>query len=124
MCIRDRTYIDLVSVLTGCDRSITRKFSYTDQCNNTGMCIVTYTWRVDTEVPVLTCPSTGLELGCNPLDTNGDGIPDAVATSVGWTDNCTPSSGTTSTFTDLESVLTGCDRMVVRKFSYTDGCNN
>ncbi len=51
-------FTDIESQLTGCDRSVTRQFSATDPCGNTGTCQVTYTWKVDTAPPVITCPSS------------------------------------------------------------------
>ena len=107
-----------------CPIHIIRTYVVSDTCGNPSADINQNIYIDDTTLPVLTCPTTGLALGCNPLDTDLDGIPDAVATSVGWTDNCSPSSGSTSSYTDVTSVLTGCERSVTREFTYTDGCGN
>jgi hypothetical protein len=109
-------------VASGCDFSQTWTVVAEDECENASSCEVTYTWRVDTQVPVLACPEGG-DLGCNPPDLNFDGIPDVIPAFVSWTDNCVPLSGTTYVHTD-DFFFGGCNNSLTRVFSYTDACGN
>src|SRR5207248_1894891 len=75
------------------------------------------TWTVDTTKPVLTVPTTGLALGCNPTTLPDDA---SVTAASGATDTCsTPTI--TATYADS---TTGC--VTTRDFTVTatDGCNN
>ncbi|WP_235298409.1 T9SS type A sorting domain-containing protein, partial [Portibacter marinus] len=51
----------------GCEKSQTWTVTATDNCGGLqGSCTVTYSWTEDNTAPVVTCPTTGLDLGCNP----------------------------------------------------------
>ena len=65
----------VAGTITGdCNKSQTFTVTATDDCGGlTDVKTVTYTWTEDTQAPVLTVPTTGLALGCNPtaLPTRG-----------------------------------------------------
>jgi hypothetical protein len=50
------TFTDGAETGTGCDRSITRTWTVTDACGNTGTQTQTIIFTRDTEAPVITCP--------------------------------------------------------------------
>src|SRR6185436_2918023 len=69
-------------VVDGCKRSQTFTYSSKDACGNITSQDVNYTWKVDTEKPVLpTNLPTGGDLGCNPT-------PPTCVTGLSATDNC------------------------------------
>ncbi|MBF2709926.1 hypothetical protein, partial [Flavobacterium soyangense] len=74
-------------VVDGCNRTQTFTYSATNACGlSADPCIVTYTWTVDTEKPVITAtgtPANGI-LGCNPTT---EAIGAALGTATA-TDNC------------------------------------
>ncbi len=115
-------YIDLAIDLDGCQRSLTRRFFFTDACGNQGTCESTFTWNVDTQLPVITCP-INTDLGCNPLDANADLLPDAIPLSLAYTDNCS-GNGNTTLYNVTASDNVGCQRSVTIDYYFTDACNN
>src|SRR5262249_25587599 len=55
--------------VTGCLRSQDFTMTATDLCGNHSSCVVSYTWKVDKDAPVITgCPNGPIDLGCNPAD--------------------------------------------------------
>jgi gliding motility-associated-like protein len=102
----------------GCSYSVTRTWTVTDACNNTGTNIQTVIFTRDLVDPVITVtPSTAL--ACNPTATQ---IAAAFGT-ASVTDNC--STGLTATFTDgAETAGAGCSYSVTRTWTVTDACNN
>ena len=75
---------------------------------------VTYTWTQDTQPPVLTVPTTGLALGCNPT-----ALPTAasVAAASSVTDNCG------ATVSAVAGTITGdCNKSQPFTLPATDDC--
>src|SRR5439155_3221083 len=96
------TFTDGAETGTGCDRSITRTWTATDACGNTGTQTQTITFTRDTEAPVIkigraTC------IKRNPTSAQ---ITAAFGT-ASVSDNC--ATGLTATFTDGAETGTGCD---------------
>ncbi len=50
----------------GCHYWLTRTFSYSDKCNNTGTCSVTYEWCITEEPTISVNVPLFNDLGCNP----------------------------------------------------------
>ncbi|MBK8671153.1 MAG: T9SS type A sorting domain-containing protein [Saprospiraceae bacterium] len=100
-----------------CARTQTWTANYTDACTNAAVAVsVTYTWTEDNLAPVLTVPTTGLNLGENPtvLPTVTSII---AASSV--TDNCQ------ATMSAIAGELVGdCDKSQVFTITATDACGN
>ena len=67
----------------GCNRSRTRTFTATDECNNTATISRTVRWISDNTPPIITTGGTTTTLGCNPSasDING-ALGTATATDV------------------------------------------
>src|SRR5262249_39386065 len=61
--ILTRSQVDTVN---GCFHTRTLTWVATDACGNSNSCSQFIDWTVDTTPPVLTVPTTGLDLGCNP----------------------------------------------------------
>src|SRR5439155_5977975 len=103
---------------SSCSRSQTRTWMAADACGNIATPVSRIvTWTVDTTKPVLTVPTTGLALGCNPTAFPDDA---SVTAASSATDTCsTPTINTIHTDTP-----TGC--LTTRDFTVTatDGCNN
>ncbi|MCS3802310.1 hypothetical protein GGD38_007721 [Chitinophagaceae bacterium OAS944] len=111
------TFTDGAETGTGCDRSITRTWTVTDACGNTGTQTQTITFTRDTEAPVITVTAS-TAAGCNPTTAQ---LTAAFGT-ASVTDNC--STGLTATFTDGAETGTGCDRSITRTWTVTDACGN
>ncbi|WP_191859416.1 T9SS type A sorting domain-containing protein, partial [Hanstruepera ponticola] len=118
-CLDDE--MDLVPSTTGptndgCAYSQTWTANYTDACGNAAEEVsVTYTWTVDTELPVIVCPED-LDDICN------DEFPSLTAT---WSDNC--SDGGTLTLdgpTRIETAPDGCSEIGYYDFQVYDECGN
>src|SRR5439155_22932490 len=98
----------------------TRSFTITaeDDCGNlSDPCLVTYSWTMDTQAPVISATGTTLTLGCNPT---ADQINAALGTATA-TDNCgvgTPTATTGSLVSD------GCSRSQTRTWNVSDACGN
>src|SRR5207244_5795450 len=87
---------------SSCSRSQTRTWTAADACGNSATPVSRIvTWTVDTTKPVLTVPTTGLALGCNPTTLPDDA---SVAAASSATDTC---SAPTITATYADST-TGC----------------
>src|SRR6185436_7141814 len=103
---------------TGCTYTVTRTWSATDACNNTGTATQTITYTRDTQAPVITVTAS-TNPSCNPTAAQ---ITAAFGT-ASVNDNC--STGLTATFVDGAEVnTTGCTYTVTRTWSATDACNN
>jgi hypothetical protein len=103
---------------SGCSFSVTRSWTVTDACNNTGTQTQTVTFTRDLVLPVITVtPATAL--ACNPTAAQ-------IAAAFGnasVTDNC--STGLTASFTDAGEIAgAGCTFSVTRTWTVTDACNN
>lgn len=101
----------------GCKWSQTWKANYTDECENPAEEVsITYTWKVDTEAPVLANVPVGGELGCNPKD-----LP-ACDPAVTAEDVC---DGTVEVKCKAgEIVEDGCLRSQTFTYSAMDACKN
>ncbi|PKP36598.1 MAG: hypothetical protein CVT97_08640, partial [Bacteroidetes bacterium HGW-Bacteroidetes-14] len=103
---------------TGCEKSQTWMANFTDECGNAAAEVsVTYTWNEDSEAPVLTVPTAGLALGCNPSS-----LPtvSSVIEASSATDNCG-----TPTITAVEGAVTGtCSKSQAFTVTATDACGN
>src|SRR5438309_2248994 len=102
---------------TGCTRTVTKSWTVTDGCGNTGTASQTVTFTRDTQNPVITLAAASA-LGCNPTDAQ-------IAAAFGAatvTDNC--SSGLVATGTIGGEQGTGCTRTVTKSWTVTDGCGN
>ncbi|HEX4876707.1 MAG TPA: HYR domain-containing protein, partial [Chitinophagaceae bacterium] len=99
-----------------CNKSQTFTVTATDGCGNTDTETVTYTWSDDTENPVLTVPTTGLALGCNPATLPTEA---SVIAASSATDNCG------ATITASAGAISGtCNRSQTFTVTATDGCGN
>ncbi|GAB1454297.1 hypothetical protein MASR2M47_43530 [Draconibacterium sp.] len=103
--------------LVGCTETTIRTYSVTDACNNSINVKQSLIRIVDGENPILTLPSTGLALGCNP--TTLPTVASVVAASSA-TDNCG-----TPVITAVAGEITGeCEKTQIFTVTATDGCNN
>lgn len=106
-------YTDIVIQSGACRTEILRDWSATDDCNNVIHCQQTII-QSDTKAPEISCPE-GIDLNCNS-DTNPN--------STGWptfSDNCQVSIVTSY----LDEETSGpCPRIIKRKFTVTDLCQN
>ncbi len=107
---------------SGCLWSVTRTFNVTDLCTNAATeKSVTVTYKVDTEIPVITTLGAGGELGCNPTAAQ-------IETALGGAtaeDNCDGDiTGSISVNTGAPVNTSGCLWSVTRTFNVTDLCTN
>ena len=52
----------------GCNYTQTWRANYTDACGNAAVeAVITYTWIVDTEIPVISTEASSGALTCNPV---------------------------------------------------------
>ncbi len=99
----------------GCGRSQTWTANVSDGCNNAAAPVsITYTWKVDAEVPVITTQNQSGDLGCNPAS--------IVAPTFGYTDNC--DSNLQVVVTDDGVVSDGCSRSQIWTANVSDDCGN
>src|SRR5204862_304729 len=104
-------------VVTGCNVSVTKTWTVTDACNNTGTASQTVPLSRDTQAPLITLATAGT-LNCNATAANVA----AAFGSASVTDNC--STGLTATGTVQAEVVTGCNVSVTKTWTVTDACNN
>jgi len=103
----------------GCNRSKTRTWTATDDCNNQATATRGVTWTEDTTPPTITAtgtPSDGV-LGCNPTAAQIE----AALGSATATDDCgsvTPIASTGNV------MMTGCSASQIRTWNVTDACGN
>jgi len=99
----------------GCAWAQTWTASFTDVCGNVAVPVeITYTWTVDTELPVISTTAVSGDQGCNsqfepPAFTgadNCDGVFTPIVTTTGPT------------------IVTGCDYTQTWAANYTDACSN
>jgi gliding motility-associated-like protein len=102
---------------SGCTFSVTKTWTVTDACGNTGTATQTITFTRDTQVPVITLTPAGT-LQCNPSSSD---IAGAFGT-ASVTDNC--SSGLTATGTLGTETGSGCTFSVTKTWTVTDACGN
>lgn len=101
--------------ITGtCEKSQTFTVTATDDCDNTDVKTVTYTWTDDTEKPVI------VDLADYSLEGFGTPWPASVVTT--WTDNC--SAGGSITGVAGEVVTDGCIQYLDFVFNVSDDCEN
>ncbi len=96
-----------------CGGTVTRTWTYTDACGNTGTTTQTITVN-DTQAPVMAAPPANVTVEC---------IGDVPAmTNLGWTDNCDGNG--TVTGSDGPLVGGACGGTITRTWTYTDACGN
>src|SRR5204862_7220019 len=100
-------------VVTGCNVSVTKTWTVTDACNNTGTASQTVPLSRDTQAPLITLATAGT-LNCNATAANVA----AAFGSASVTDNC--STGLTATGTVQAEVVTGCNVSVTKTWTVTD----
>jgi len=99
---------------TGCAYTQTWNANYTDVCGNVAEQVsITYTWTVDTELPVISTVAVSGDLGCNPT---------VVAPAFTGTDNC--EGDITPVVTTAGPSITGCAYTQTWNANYTDVCGN
>ena len=106
------TYSDTISTNCGNTFTISRRWTATDQCNNSSSCTQTIIVR-DTIAPVLSCPAS-VTLDCPAITTtNVTGL--ATATDAGYA---------SITFVDLTTNGCGGSATISRRWTATDLCGN
>ncbi len=102
------------SVTGECNKSQTFTYSATDGCGNTASANVTFTWKSDTELPVITTTAVNnTNLGCNPVVTA------PVFTGL---DNC--DGVFTPDVTVMDQTVNGCFHSTTWMATFTDACLN
>ncbi|MBW6491252.1 MAG: HYR domain-containing protein [Lentimicrobium sp.] len=95
----------------GCTYTLTWTATYTDDCGNIALPVeITYTWTIDTELPVISTVAESGDLGCNPtaitapeftgLDNCEGAFTPDVATAGPTNDGCAYTQTWTATYTD------------------------
>jgi len=120
------TYEDDLQV-NGCDKILTRTFSVFDACSGSNVtCDIVFTWSEDLGMPQLICgPVTGdpfEDFGCNPQTLDGI-IPIGLIETASAFDNCAGDQVDVTIYNDDLSA-DGCDRTLIRTWTYRDDCNN
>jgi len=106
---------------------VTRTYTITDDCGNTGTCEQTFTYDADTQAPVITCPPNVTGLTCTDDLPAGFTTPNDFIAGGGTIDeNC---SITTVSFTDdadpsMFDFCVGGDLDITRTYTVTDECGN
>src|SRR5439155_13945877 len=95
---------------TGCTRSVTKSWTVTDGCGNTGTASQTVTFTRDTQAPQITLAAAS-PLSCNPT---ADDISAAFGGAT-VSDNC--SSGLVASGTEGAEQGTGCTRSVTKSWT-------
>lgn len=98
----------------GCRQFITRTWSYTDQCGNTGSVNQSITVN-DTEPPVIG------DVPDYTLDVCNEAWPESLTTT--WSDNCNEAGGTITAVAG-EPVTEGCSQYRDYTFNVMDNCGN
>jgi len=99
----------------GCTWAQTWTASFTDVCGNVAIPVnITYTWTIDTELPVISTLAESGDLGCNPQ------IAPPAFTGA---DNC-DGVFTPEVTTAGPAIVTGCDYTQTWAANYTDACSN
>ncbi|MFM9056446.1 MAG: T9SS type A sorting domain-containing protein, partial [Bacteroidota bacterium] len=119
------TITALADVITGgCDKTLTRRYLATDACGNVADHIQTFTYRVDTDGPVITHSNAAVSnggtqnLNCNP---SAQDIEDALGSATA-SDACDGS--VTATAVDGSVISNGCLRSKTRTWTASDICAN
>jgi hypothetical protein len=107
------TYTDSTTNTCGSTKTISRRWTATDQCGNATSCTQLITVR-DTTAPALTIPTNRIVECSQPTTTNFTGV--ATATDA----NGTP----VITFTDSATNSCGATMTIARRWTATDVCGN
>ncbi|THU30207.1 hypothetical protein FAM09_30360 [Niastella caeni] len=106
------TFTDGVEQGTGCIRTVTRTWTVTDSCGNTGTATQTVSFTRDTQAPQFVGVPANITIQC-------DNIPAAPVVTAN--DNCSPSVAVT--YAEAVSVVEGCGT-ITRTWTTTDLCGN
>ncbi len=108
------TNISHVDATSGCTNTRTFTVIGTDGCGNKATNTATYTWKIDTTPPGITCPPDFVTT-CGQIAPSTTGTPTSQ-------EGC---SGATFSYTD-SSVAGVCptNTVITRHWTATDGCNN
>jgi hypothetical protein len=100
----------------GCQRSQTYTIMAltSENANGSATCEVTFTWKVDTEVPVLAAAPAAVNVSCI------NAVP--AMTSLAWNDNC--DAGGSVEGIDAPLVGSECGGTITRTWNITDACDN
>ena len=113
-CGIDRRWVNESRTNNGCEVTLTRVYFAVDTCGNTGVCTNVYLYTLDTDPPdFVLCPTSLVDLGCNP--TSGLDVASILASA---TDNCAVAdSWVTNSITNA-----GCRTTETWLFFAVDGC--
>src|SRR5205085_1870128 len=98
--------------------SVTKTWTVTDSCGNTGTNSQTITIRRDNTAPVINLTAAITVSSCNPTQAQID----AAFGTASVTDNC--STGLVAIGTVQAETGTGCTRSVTKTWTVTDSCGN
>ena len=109
-----------------CPIVITRTYTVTDECLNSGTVVQTINID-DTQSPVVTGSLAAVTVeGCNigsvPAAVNTVAAIEALAGGISISDACTPDPALTVSSTDLATGI--CPRVITRTYTITDACAN
>ncbi len=119
------TVASVIAVSNGITGSCTKTETYTvtatDNAGNTAQCSVTYHWKDDTQIPVITAANSNSNIGSNP---SGAAIEAALGTATAL-DNCDGNlTSSLSVITGAPVNTSGSNWTVTRIWNVTDACTN
>ncbi|MEM7572329.1 MAG: malectin domain-containing carbohydrate-binding protein [Bacteroidota bacterium] len=96
---------------TGCAKSQTWTATYSNDCHTSDPVMITYTWTVDAEMPVIMTTAQSGDLGCNPT---------VMAPTFTVDDECNPNAQPTVMTDGVEG--TTCAKSQTWTATYSNGC--